>query len=334
MKTLAVIADAVNGQLDGDPDFTVDSLDSMHAACCRSLTFYTGRSRQQRPATKAGAILIKREHANLFPVHRIIVDDPHLAYARASRLFVSDKHQSCGVSPHAVVSETATLADDVAIGHFSVIGRETVIREGARIGAGVLIGDQVVIGNNTVLEHGAVVLDASIIGAECMISAGAVIGSSGFGYARKGKQWERIEQLGKVVIGDRVDIGANTAIDRGALDDTVIENGVKLDNLIQIAHNVRIGKNTVVAGCVGIAGSTRIGERCRIGGRAAILGHLEIADEVDILANTLVSQSIAEPGEYASMIPAQPARIWRKNLAMLRRLGRSARNPDKETGHP
>lgn len=325
MMSLGAIADEVNGRVDGEPDFIVDSLKSMETADSRSLTYFNGRAHRHRPQTKAGAILVKAEHAALFSMHRIIVGDPHLAYARVSRLFARADRQAPGISRNAVVAKTARLGASVSIGHFSVVGHDAVIGDGARIGGGVHVGREVTIGENTVIEERAVIMDSCVIGGQCMISAGAVIGSCGFGYAQDGAKWERIEQLGRVVIGERVDVGANTTIDRGALDDTVIADGVKMDNLIQIAHNVKIGEDTAIAGCVGIAGSTRIGRRCRIGGRAAILGHLEIADDVDILANTLVSASIREPGEYASMIPAQPARIWRKNLAVLRRLGTAGR---------
>ncbi len=323
MMTLATIAQKVDGQLEGDPDFTVDALSSIHMACSRCLTFYTGQIRPDKPTTEAGAVILKPEHAELFPMNRIIVADPYLAYAQASQLFVQESEQSPGVSPHALVSGLASIGDDVGIGPFSVIGDRAVIRHGVKIGSGVHVGDKVFINSGTVIEDRVVITGSAVIGSECVISAGVVIGSSGFGYARNGRHWQRIEQLGRVEIGDHVDVGANTTIDRGSLDNTVIENGVKLDNQIQIAHNVRIGENTVIAGCVGIAGSTRIGANCRIGGRAAILGHLEIADDVDILANTLVSKNIVEPGEYASMIPAQRARIWRKNLAVLRKLGQS-----------
>ena len=332
MITLATIAQKVGGQLLGDPDFTVDSLNGIHTASSRSLTFYTGRSNRKNPATEAGAVILKSEHAELFPVNRIIVQDPYLAYARASQLFVKDNNRNRGISPQATVSRLASVADDVSIGPFSVIGDQAVIQHGVKIGSGVSIGNEVMIRSGTVIEDRVVITGSAIIGRDCVISSGAVIGSSGFGYARNGKYWQRIEQLGGVEVGNHVDIGANTTIDRGSLENTVIGDGVKLDNQIQIAHNVRIGENTAIAGCVGIAGSTRIGANCRIGGRAAILGHLEIADNVDILASTLVSKNIVEAGEYASMIPAQPAKTWRKNLAVIRRLGRPERNPGNHPG--
>ncbi len=327
MITLATIAREVDGQLEGDPDFLVDALRGIDTACSSSLTFYTGRSgHQNKSQTEAGAVILKSEHSELFSTNRIIVDDPYLAYARVSGLFVQKNNRTGGISEHALVSEHAAIADGVCIGPFSVIGDKAVIQHGVKIGSGVSIGDETVINTGTMIEDRVVMMGSVEIGRDCVISSGAVIGSCGFGYARDGNNWQRIEQLGGVRIGDRVDVGANTTIDRGSLDDTVIEDGVKLDNQIQIAHNVKIGKNTAIAGCVGIAGSACIGANCRIGGRAAILGHLEIADNVVILANTLVSKSILEAGEYASMIPAQSSTVWRKNLAVLRRLGRTETN--------
>ncbi len=331
MISLSTIAQKVGGQLLGDPDFTVDSLHGIQVASSRSLTFYTGGSSQKTPTTEAGAVILKPEHAELFSNNRIIVEDPYLAYAWASRLFVRDNNWNRGISSQASVSGMASIADGVCIGPFSTIGDQVVVQYGVKIGSGACIGGEVLIGPRTVIEDRVVIMGSATIGCDCVISSGAVIGSSGFGYARNGRSWQRVEQLGGVEIGDRVDVGANTTVDRGSLENTVIENGVKLDNQIQVAHNVRIGENTAIAGCVGIAGSARIGANCRIGGRAAILGHLEIADNVDILANTLVSKSIVEPGEYASMIPAQPAKTWRKNLAMLRRLGRLERNPENHS---
>ncbi|MGI9311133.1 MAG: UDP-3-O-(3-hydroxymyristoyl)glucosamine N-acyltransferase, partial [bacterium] len=208
-----------------------------------------------------------------------------------------------------------------AIDPYAVIGARTQVAPGAVVGAHATVGADCVIGRGSVLEPGARLHARTRIGANCRIASGAVIGASGFGYAEGARgAWTRIEQLGGVVIGNEVDIGANTTIDRGALDDTVIGDGVKLDNQIQIAHNVRVGDHTIMAGCVAIAGSAVIGKRCRLGGRAAVLGHLRIADDVTILADGFVAASIAEPGEYASMLPAQAAAQHRRTIANLRRL--------------
>ena len=173
---------------------------------------------------------------------------------------------------------------------------------------------------NTIIEDNVVICSGTRIGENCFLSPGVVLGASGFGYASDGPRWQKIEQLGIVVIGNNVDIGANTTIDRGALDNTVIGDGVKLDNQIQIAHNVTIGEHTIIAGCVGIAGSAKIGKRCKLGGRVAVLGHLELADDVTIMANSMVISSIKESGEYASAIGVQPIKKWLKTAALIRSL--------------
>ena len=324
MVSLHRIAKIVDGEVQGDGSFEVNSLMSLEQAGSDSLTFFVDKKDHNASDTRAGAVLVSPRSAGLFSTHRIIVEDPYLAYAKASGLFSHDVPGAV-ISAYARVAETAILGSGVSIGEFSTIGDRSKISDSVFIGSGVRIGGDVSIGSGSVIEDNSVIMSHSQIGMRCFISAGAVIGSSGFGYAPVDGGWQKIEQLGRVVIGDDVDIGANTTIDRGALDDTVIENGVKLDNLIQVAHNVRIGENTAIAGCSGIAGSTIIGRRCKIGGRAAILGHLTIADDVTLLVNSMVTSSITAAGEYASMIPVQPAKQWRKNVAIIRRLDRLSR---------
>ncbi len=321
MVSLHRIAKIVDGEIHGDGSFEVHSLMSLDRARSDSLTFCVDSKTNHGGSTDAGAVLVSPRNAELFSINRIVVEDPYLAYAKVSGLFKSPG-QPAVIAPSARVSDTASMGERVSIGEFSVIGNGCTIGDDVIIGSGVHIGDSASVGAGTVVEHNTVIMDRCHLGMRCFVSPGVVIGSSGFGYAPAGESWQRIEQLGSVLIGDDVDIGANTTIDRGALDNTVIENGVKLDNLIQVAHNVRIGEHTAIAGCSGIAGSTVIGKRCKIGGRAAILGHLSICDDVTLLVNSLVTSSITSPGEYASMIPVQPSGQWRKNLAILRRLGR------------
>ena len=269
----------------------------------------------------AGALVLAREESGRFPGHRILVEDPYLAYARISPCFRPVRSRGPdGLSPRAQVAEDAEVAEDVRIGHFSSIG------SGARIGAGVVIGNGVHIGNDACIGEGTEIGDNVVVesrcevGRGCRISPGAIIGASGFGYAPDGHRWQRIEQLGRVIIGDDVDIGASTTIDRGAMDDTVIGDGVKLDNQIHIAHNVHIGEHSIFAGCAAVAGSARIGKRCKIGGRGSIIGHLEIADDVTVMTESIVTSSIREAGEYGFMVPAQPAAVWRRNVSALRKL--------------
>jgi UDP-3-O-[3-hydroxymyristoyl] glucosamine N-acyltransferase len=200
------------------------------------------------------------------------------------------------------------------------IGDRVTLRPGVRIGAGCVIEDDVTIGANTVLEPRAVVKHGTVIGSNCHLFSGCVIGNDGFGYAEEQGQWVKIPQVGRVVIGNHVDIGANTTVDRGALDDTVIEDGVKLDNLIQVAHNVRIGAHTVIAGCVGIAGSAVIGAHCKIGGAAMILGHLQIVDGVTISPGSMIMRSIQQAGTYTALMPFQKHEDWLRTAANIRHL--------------
>ncbi len=327
MVELSRIAEVVNGVVLGDSKHRVDSIKSLEKATDRSITFFSDpKLKHHLSSCTAGAVLISPQHADLFSGNRVVVTDPYLAYARISRLFRPARNPDRqDVDPSARVADTASLDEGVVIGKFSTIDDQVQLAKGVLIGNCVNIGPGVVVEQDSVIEDQVVIQAGCRIGKRCHISSGVVIGASGFGYASSVDRWEKIEQLGAVSIGDDVDIGANTTIDRGALENTIIENGVKLDNQIQIAHNVRVGENTIMAGCSAVAGSTRIGKRCKIGGRVAILGHLEIVDDVTILANSMVSNNIGEIGEYASMITVQPVKQWRKNLAIIRQLDKLMR---------
>lgn len=331
---LGRIARLTGGRVDGDRAFIVTTLSSLEKAGADSLSFYADPKRAaELKASGAGAVMLRAEHAGLFPGHKVIVEDPYLAYARASALFAPPPgglHP--GIHPSAVIAAGAWLHADVTVGPYSVIGDNSRLERGVVVGSHVSVGGDCVLGSHTVLEAGVRIYPRTVIGRGCRLASGAVIGASGFGYAPAGGAWLRIEQLGGVVIGDEVDIGAHTAIDRGALDDTVIGNGVKLDNHIQIAHNVRVGDHTIMAGCVAVAGSTVIGARCQLGGRASILGHLQIADDVRVNAGSFVARSITEAGVYSSMIPALPAARWRNIAANLRRLDQLAETVGKLRG--
>ena len=258
----------------------------------------------------------------MYDGNRIVVDDPYLAYARVSELFAHAAPDRTAVHANAMVSSGAIVGNDVEIGPGSMIHDAAIIGDRVVIGSNVVIEPDCVIGEDSRIESSVTLCRRTRIGRRCAISPGVVIGASGFGYAPEGSGWRKIHQLGGVVIGDDVDIGANTTIDRGAIDDTVIGNRVKLDNQIQIAHNVRIGDDTIAAGCMAVAGSTVIGQRCKIGGRVSILGHLTIADDVVLTAGTFVARSITDSGTWSSMIPAQPASRWRRILPSLLRLGK------------
>ncbi len=327
MIELGRIAEVVDGVVLGDSKHRVDSVKSLEKATDRSITFFSNpKLKRHLSVCTAGAVLISPQHADLFSGNRVVVTDPYLAYARISGLFKPARSRNMQkVDSSTWVAETASIDNSVVIGKCSTIDDQVKLAKGVVVGNCVNIGAGVVIEQESVIEDQVVIQAGCRVGKRCHISSGAVIGASGFGYAPSADRWEKIEQLGAVRIGDDVDVGANTTIDRGTLEYTIIENGVKLDNQIQIAHNASVGENTIMAGCCAVAGSTRIGRRCKIGGRVSILGHLEIADDVTIMANSMVAKSIRDAGEYASMITVQPVKQWRKNLAIIRQLDKLMR---------
>jgi UDP-3-O-[3-hydroxymyristoyl] glucosamine N-acyltransferase len=251
---------------------------------------------------------------------RILCDDPYLYFARVSALLNPSLEVESGVHPSAVIEPSAQVAASARIGPGCHIGRRAEVGEGVWIEAGCTIGDEGRIGEGSRLHPSVVVYARCVIGRRAIVHSGAVIGADGFGMALEAGRWLKIPQIGRAVIGDDVEIGANTTIDRGALDDTVIEDGVKLDNQVQIGHNVRVGAHTAMAGCVGIAGSARIGRHCTLGGGAIVLGHLELADGVHISAGTLVTKSISRPGTYTGIYPLQENRHWSRSAVLLRNI--------------
>lgn len=270
--------------------------------------------------TQASAVILDAEHAAECPVPSLVVADPYLAYAKVARLLSPLPILKPGIHPSAVVDPSATIDPGARVEAQVFIGKNVRISAGASLGPGCVIGDDCVIGEDSQLLARVVLGEGVCLGARNLIQPGAVIGSDGFGFARDQGRWLRIPQVGSVSIGDDVEVGANTTIDRGALEDTVIEEGVIIDNQVQIAHNVHVGAHTAIAGCVGIAGSAHIGRHCAIGGGAGILGHLQIVDGVTITAMTLVTRSITTKGVYSSGVPHAPTRLWNKQLASLRRL--------------
>ncbi len=280
------------------------------------------KHRGQLTTTQAAAVIVGERDAAALTTPGLVARDPSLAYARIARLFDPDRGFTPGI--HA----SATVAADAQLGEGCFVGAQAVIESGVQLGAEVYIGPGCIIGRDSVIGHGSR-LQAQVTigprvraGARLLVQPGAVVGSRGFGNVIGPQGWEEMPQLGSVIIGDDVEIGANTCIDRGTIDDTVIETGVRLDNLIQIAHNCRIGAHTAIAACTGIAGSTRIGSRCMIGGACGIAGHIEIADEVILLGRAMVTGSIREKGIYGSGLPLAEAREWRRTVARVRRLGR------------
>ncbi len=319
---LQILADFVGCEIDGDPHYLIDGTASLKSATSKSLAFYADpRQRSDLKNTNAGAIVLQYEAAGHYSGNKLIVSNPYLVFTKLSGMLNPEDEVVAGIAEGAVIHPSAEISTSAHISPGCVIGADAVIGDKVTLGAQTSIGVGVTIGDESRLDTKTTIYKNSIIGKRCQIASGAVIGSRGFGYLPENNRWLEKPQLGRVVIGDDVDVGANTTIDRGSLDDTIIGDGVKMDNLIQIAHNVIIGEYTVMAAFVGIAGSTKIGKHCQIGGRASIQGHISIADHVTINATSFVSTSINEPGAiYSSAIPAKPVSGWRRIVARLNRI--------------
>lgn len=324
--TLEELARRFQGKARGNTDTLIEGVAALHTAGPRDIAYVSDRKYlPQLTSTKAGAVILTEAEAANYSGSALIVANPHLCFAQVAQLFHAFPEFKPGTHPTAVVSPAAKVASSAWIGPNSVIEAGVSIGEGVYVGPGCHVGANATIGAKTRLTTNVVIGERCVTGDHCLFHPGAVIGSDGFGFARDGDRWIKVPQIGRVLIGNEVEVGANTTIDRGALNDTVIGDGVKLDNLIQIAHNVRIGENTAIAACVGIAGSTVIGRRCTIGGQAGVTGHLEIADDVHITAGSLVTSSIAQPGVYSASLKAEPAEKWRRNAARLHHLDELAR---------
>ncbi len=325
--SLEELARRVQGRVQGRLDLVVERVASLAEAGPRDIAFAADeRYCGQLATTAAGAVVLNAALAEGFPGNALVVDNPRLAFARIAGWLHPPPVAVPGIHPAAVVDARASVAPDAEIGPHVVVEAEAVIASGAVVGPGCHVGRGARIGEGTRLVAQVVLAHDCVLGARCLVHPGVVIGADGFGYARDAERWVKQPQLGRVIIGDDVEIGANTTIDRGTLGDTVIGDGVKLDNLIQIAHNVRIGDHTAIAACVGIAGSAVIGRRCTIGGQSGILGHITIADDVQVLARSFVARSISEPGSvYSSAFQAVPAAKWRRNAARLYQLDMLAR---------
>jgi UDP-3-O-[3-hydroxymyristoyl] glucosamine N-acyltransferase len=316
---LGEIVARLGGDLLGNAEIEIGRIATLERAGPGDLTFLSNaRYRPQLRDTRAAAVILAHGERDATELPRILCDDPYLYYARAAQLLSADRRPAPGVHSQAVVEPGALVPPSVAIGPFCRVGAGARLGERVVIESGCSIGEDVQIGEDSRLYSSVTIYPRSIIGKRVVVHAGAVIGADGFGMAQDAGRWIKIPQTGRVLIGDDVEIGANTTIDRGALDDTVIEEGVKLDNQIQIGHNVRVGAHTIMAACVGIAGSARIGRHCAIGGGARIWGHIEIADHVNISATAEVMKSITRAGTYTGVLPAAESREWAKMVAHLR----------------
>lgn len=304
---LGSIVELLGGELHGDASLNIEGLAPLESATPRQLSFLSHPKYQsQLAASRAACVIVSPQmrDAALARGACIVTEQPYLYFARVTQLWKKSLPQVVRpqIHPSAVIDPAAFVHPRACIGALCVI------ESGASVGADTVLKSRVTVGENCV------------IGERCLLHSGVVIGADGFGFAPNGGAWEKIEQLGAVRIGNDVEIGANTCIDRGALQDTVIEDGVKLDNLIQIGHNVQVGKHTAMAGCVGVAGSATIGAHCTLGGGAIVLGHLALADEVNISAATVVTRSLRKPGHYTGIFPIDDNAAWEKNAASLKQL--------------
>lgn len=319
------IQQALGGEVIDEVGAPLTGVGTIDGASASEITFLANpKYRGALASTLAGAVVLGPAHRELTALPRIVAANPYAYFARVAQLFNPAKAADAGIHPSAIVHANAHVSPGASIAEFASVGGGTEIGDGVRIGAGCIIGNNVTVGTGTRLAARVTICDGCHIGQRGIVHSGVVIGADGFGFApdftANGGGWVKIPQTGGVRIGDDVEIGANTTIDRGAIEDTVIGNDVKLDNQIQIGHNCIIGDHTIISGCVGIAGSAKIGSRVMIGGAAGILGHLEICDGAVISAMTLVTKSITEPGMYTSSMPMMKHEEWLKNAVHMRRL--------------
>ena len=303
--TLGEITKRLGGRVAGEAHTLIHQVGSLERAAAGQISFLSSsKHAASLSATRAAAVILAPENEKLTALPRIVCDAPYAYFARVSQLFNPTVVQASGVHPSAVVAKSAHLGNNVSIG------------------AGCVVGDGVSIGDDSCLYPRVVIYPKCSVGKRVILHSGVVIGADGFGLAPEEGRWVKIPQIGGVRIGDDVEIGANTTVDRGALDDTVIEEGAKLDNQIQVGHNVRIGAHTAIAACTGIAGSADIGRHCTIGGAAMIHGHIRIADHVHVSAGTLISRSLPKPGTYTGIYPFDEHEAWKRSAAQLRRLAK------------
>jgi UDP-3-O-[3-hydroxymyristoyl] glucosamine N-acyltransferase len=323
--TLKEIVERLGGEAIGEVGAPLTGVATLDSAGPDEIAFLANpKYRSRLSSTKAGAVILGPGDRDAADMPRIVTDNPYAYYARTVALFHPEPRWSPGIHPFAQVDGSANVDASAEIGAFVVIGAGASIGEGARIGSHCTLGDGVSIGAGTRLHPRVAIYDGCSVGARCVLHSGVVIGADGFGMARDEGRWIKIPQVGAVRIGNDVEVGANTTIDRGALDDTVIADGVKLDNQIQVGHNCAIGAHTVIAGCTGISGSVTIGAHCMIGGGVGFVGHISICDHVTISGFSLITKSITQPGTYTSGLPFMPHAEWLRNAVHLRRLDRIA----------
>lgn len=325
-QTLGQIAQAIRADLHGDPSCVITGVASLSVAGTGQLTFLANRRYARLlETTHAAAVIVTAADLENCPVPALVAPDPYLAYVKAVDFLHPDPGFAPGIHPRAAVSPTASIDPGAYVGANAVVGERSRIAAGVYIGPGCVLGEDVTVGARSKLIANVTLCRAVTVGERVLLHPGSVIGADGFGLVNDSGTWLKIPQLGSVVLLDDVEIGANSTIDRGALEDTVIEEGVKIDNLVQIGHNTRVGAHTAIAGGVVVAGSVRIGKRCMIGGATAVTGHIEIADDVIITGMSGVPNSIKEPGTYSGGIPILDNHSWRRNMVRMKHLDELAR---------
>lgn len=321
VRSLGELAAQFGCDLVGDPDLPVSSVATLVNAGEGQLSFFANRAyRQQLRQTAATAVILQTKDAGDCPVSALLTDDPYLVYA----LIASELHPqpalTASVHPSAAIAESAVVSESAQIGANATVENNAEVGDGAYIGSGAVIGARCKVGKNSHVLANATLVQDVVMGERCIIHSGAVIGADGFGNARTDNGWVKVPQVGGVTIGNDVEVGACTSVDRGAIDDTILEDGVRLDNQIQIGHNAHIGAHTAIAASAAISGSTTIGKRCMLGGQSALAGHLNICDDTVIAGATMITKSIVEPGYYMGSIPGEKGSVWKKRVARFRRL--------------
>lgn len=320
--TLAELAKLCDGRVSGDETIRIRNVAKLENATASDIAYISEKKYLALlETTRAGAVILKESDQDRFRGNAIVVPDPHLAYAKIAQLLHPLPFPGAKIHQNAVVDAAASVASTAYVGPVAVVEAGAVIGERAYIGPGCVIGRNAIVGADTWLYPRVVVANDCVVGNRCVIQAGAVIGGDGFGYAQdRRRRWIRIPQVGRAVLGDDVEIGANTTVDRGAQGDTIIGNGVKIDNLCQIAHNVEVGENSIMAGHSGIAGSSKVGKHCAIGGQAGVHGHITVADDVTLAGRSNLAKSVREPGMYSSAIRAEKLEAWQRIAARIRQL--------------
>ncbi|MAM00568.1 MAG: UDP-3-O-(3-hydroxymyristoyl)glucosamine N-acyltransferase [Alteromonadaceae bacterium] len=324
--TLGEIATLLGAELRGDAGTPIKGIATLSGAGEGDLAFLSNPTYARYLAdTRASAVILNEAAAAQCPTNVLIMDNPYLGYARLSHRFSKEPQLNTGIDPSASVDPSARVAQSAVIGPRAIISANVIIEDNVSIGAGVFVGAASTIGPGSRIYPNCTLYHDVHLGERCIVHSGAVIGADGFGYANDKGEWVKIAQLGGVRLGNDVEVGANTTIDRGALEDTRIGNGVKLDNLVMIAHNVVIGEQTALAGCAGVAGSSNIGRNCVVGGGSCISGHLTVADQVHLTGMAMVTHDIKEPGVYSSGTGVEDNRKWRKSVVRFRQLDEMAR---------